>query len=146
MRRLWFGLSLLSTMLLLSSVTGVLADRPQSTKTLVKVAHNAGLGYSILVDKRGFTLYYWTQEKPGTIQCTADCATSWPPLLVPKGIKVPKSVKGASGKFGTITRPDGKKQVTYNRHALYLYFDDKKPGDTLCQNFDGWFVIKVSSK
>jgi predicted lipoprotein with Yx(FWY)xxD motif len=137
---------LLGVLLPAVSAPGALAARPDKNVTLVKVAHNSGLGYSILVTGKGFTLYYWTQEKPGTIACTADCATSWPPLLVPKGVKVPKTVKGASGKFGVITRPDGKRQVTYKRHALYTYFDDRKPGDTLCQNVGGWFVIKVSAR
>jgi predicted lipoprotein with Yx(FWY)xxD motif len=135
----------LVAILLAVGAAGAAAAPVAKTVTPVKVAHNSGLGYSILVNRKGFTLYYWQQEKPGTIKCTADCATSWPPLLVPKGVKVVKSIKGASGKFGVITRPDGTRQVTYNRHALYGYFDDKKPGDTLCQNVDGWFVIHVSS-
>jgi len=147
MRRLYRSLALLmGSLLLFGVVPGALGAPPARIVAAVKVTHNSGLGYSILVNNKGFTLYYWKQEKAGSIACTADCATAWPPLLVPKGAKVPKSVKGASGRFGVITRPDGKRQVTYNRHALYTYFDDKQPGDTLCQNVGGWFVIKVSSR
>lgn len=135
----------LLAILLLSTVsTSALATQPHRNAALVKVAHNSSLGYSILTTSKGFTLYYWTEEKSGTIKCTADCATAWPPLLVPKATSVSARVKGATGKFGSITRPDGKRQVTYNGHALYGYFDDKKPGDALCQNVGGWFVVKVS--
>lgn len=140
------ALALLFSVLVPCALANAADSRATKRVSPVKVAHNSGLGYSILVNSKGFTLYYWTQEKPGTIACTADCATSWPPLLVPKGAAVPKTIKGAHGKFGLITRPDGKRQVTYNRHALYLYFDDKQPGDTLCQNVGGWFVIKVSTR
>jgi predicted lipoprotein with Yx(FWY)xxD motif len=146
MTRVCLGLGILVSAVCLGiNPMAARAAPPGRSVALVKVAHNSGLGYNILVNTRGFTLYYWQQEKAGSIKCTADCATAWPPLLVPKGAGVPKKIKGASGKFGVITRPDGKRQVTYNHHALYTYFDDRNPGDTLCQNVNGWFVIKVSA-
>jgi predicted lipoprotein with Yx(FWY)xxD motif len=57
--------------------------------------------------------------------------------------------------LGTTTRSDGKTQVTYNGHPLYLFEADQKPGDATGQNVDAfgakWYVLsatgdKVTSK
>jgi predicted lipoprotein with Yx(FWY)xxD motif len=48
----------------------------------------------------------------------------------------------------TITRSDGKPQVTYNGHPLYLFSADQKTGDTNGQGvsaFGGlWYVLSPS--
>lgn len=119
-------------------------DSAVSSRVLVK-AGKTDIG-TILVNSKGLTLYYWEEEKPGTIACTGGCAVAWPPLLVPRGVKVPRLVKGIKGSFGTITRPDGKRQVSFNHRALYLYQGDVKPGDTNCQAQENWYVIKSNGK
>jgi len=37
---------------------------------------------TVLASSTGLTLYYYTQDKPGSGKsvCTASCATAWPPL------------------------------------------------------------------
>jgi len=49
---------------------------------------------------------------------------------------------------GTIQRADGKPQVTYNGHPLYLFKGDKQPGDTNGEGltaFGGtWYVLSSS--
>jgi predicted lipoprotein with Yx(FWY)xxD motif len=100
----------------------------------------------ILVNRNGLTLYYWEQEHPGKIACAGGCAQAWPPLLVPLGVKVQRIVRGIKGQLGTIRRPEGTRQVTFNGRALYLYTGDKKPGDTNCQAQEGWYVIKTSGR
>ena len=48
---------------------------------------------------------------------------------------------GASGTIATITRTDGKKQVTYNGAPLYYFAADAAAGDTKGQGLNGkWFV------
>ena len=46
---------------------------------------------------------------------------------------------------GSTARSDGKPQVTYNGHPLYLYVDDQKPGDTHGQGVTAfgakWFAL-----
>jgi predicted lipoprotein with Yx(FWY)xxD motif len=45
----------------------------------------------------------------------------------------------------TTTRSDGKQQVTYNGHPLYLYQGDEKAGDTQGQGITafggGWYAL-----
>ena len=54
-----------------------------------------------------------------------------------------KSGSGATAsKLGTIMRPDGRIQVTYNRLALYRYSSDKKAGDVKGQGVGGvWYAV-----
>ena len=87
-------------------------------------------------------LYTWNVEKRagGKIRCTGACAVAWPPLLA-KGA-VPKRVAGIKGTFGTIRRPDGKRQVTYKGLAVYTYAHER-PTQVLCDNVDGLFVVRL---
>ena len=70
---------------------------------------------TVVVTSSGMTLYHLTTEHSGQIQCTGGCATTWPPYTVSSGTMP----SGASG-LGTVSRPDGSTQVTYNGEALYL--------------------------
>jgi predicted lipoprotein with Yx(FWY)xxD motif len=85
-----------------------------------------GLG-NILGDSRGRTLYLF-QKDSGTSSCFGACAAAWPPLRS-NGKPTVGSALNAS-RVGTTTRSDGKPQITYNGHPLYLYGGDEKPGDT----------------
>jgi predicted lipoprotein with Yx(FWY)xxD motif len=88
-------------------------------------------------------LYYWTAEKKDfKIRCTGECAKAWPPLVVGSAAAVPKKIAGITGTFGTVKRPDGKIQVTYNRRPIYTYAHEG-PDQVLCNNVDGWFVVRV---
>jgi len=87
-------------------------------------------------------IYVWNKEPKGKIRCTGSCAKAWPPVLVKAGVVVPMHVKSVMGEFGTIRRADGKRQLTFNRRALYTYAHEK-PGQVLCNDVDGWFAVKV---
>jgi predicted lipoprotein with Yx(FWY)xxD motif len=87
-------------------------------------------------------IYVWNEEPKGTVRCTGGCAKAWPPVLVKAGAVVPMHVKGVMGEFGTIRRPGGTRQLTFNRRALYTYAHEK-PDQVLCNNVDGWFAVKV---
>lgn len=89
-------------------------------------------------------LYYWSVEKKagGKIRCVGGCAAAWPPLIVRSAKLVPRKVRGLSGTFGTIRRPDGRLQVTRNRLPVYTYANEK-PRQVLCDNVDGWFVVRL---
>ena len=103
----------------------------------VKVADST-LG-KILVDARGFTLYTFKNDVAGSGKSAAEGLTAlWPPLSVDAA---PSGVAGATGAWAVFTRADGKKQVTYKGMPLYLYANDKAPGDTVGDKVAGvWFA------
>jgi predicted lipoprotein with Yx(FWY)xxD motif len=107
----------------------------------VSVANNAQLG-NVLVDSRGMTLYTFKSDAPGgKSTCTGQCAVNWPPLLVAPGAQPSAGTGVTASKLGTITRPDGATQVTYNNMPLYFFFKDKAPGDVNGQGVGSvWYV------
>lgn len=95
---------------------------------------------SFLVDGKGMTLYVLAKDSPGTSACVGACAALWPPLLTAGAAQPGTGLD--STKLGTLTRPDGTTQVTYNGWPLYDYSKDTKPGDTNGQGFKNiWSVI-----
>ena len=118
--------------------TGAGAANPTYPARTMKAA---GFG-TVLASSNFQALYSWSKEPPGTIRCTGACAKLWPPLYVPRGAKVPRTIKGIKGTFGTIRRPGGRLQVTHNGRAVYSYVHEG-PRKVLCDDVDGWFVVRV---
>ena len=99
-----------------------------------------GVG-SVLVSPSGRTVYYLSTETATTISCTGVCVSTWPPVLVGKGA----ALSGVPGLIGTVTRPDGTTQETYQGHPVYTYQGDSAPGQDNGQGVGGtWFVLKVT--
>jgi predicted lipoprotein with Yx(FWY)xxD motif len=103
---------------------------------------NTGLG-KILVDSQGRTLYMFQKDSGPKSACFGACASAWPPL---RANGKPTVGSGANAAMvGTAARSDGKPQVTYNGHPLYLYTGDQKAGDTNGQGLTafggGWFAL-----
>ena len=98
---------------------------------------------NILVRPDHQALYFWNVEKRDfKVHCTGACAVAWPPLLVRTASQVPTRIAGIRGRFGTIRRPGGKLQVTYNRLPIYTYAHER-PNQVLCDDVNGWFVVRV---
>jgi len=110
-----------------------------STHVVVNVA-TMSLG-RVLVGPNGLTLYTNGRDTATSSACTGDCATAWPPLLVAAGGKGTAGV-GVTGKLGTLRRPDGTTQVTYNGRPLYGWQNDAKPGDVTGQGIAGFTVAR----
>jgi predicted lipoprotein with Yx(FWY)xxD motif len=101
---------------------------------------------TIVVDAKGMSVYFFTKDAKdsGTSACTGACLTMWPPLTTTSA--TPK-VEGVTGTVGTITTPDGAKQVTLNGLPLYYYEQDKKPGDILGQGVnDLWYLANPAGE
>jgi predicted lipoprotein with Yx(FWY)xxD motif len=114
-----------------------------SSKSVVKTMKVGGK--TILVNRRGMTLYHLSVEKRGHFICTSSaCLAEWKPLVVARGVKP----TGASS-LGTVRRPDGRRQVTYKGGPLYTFDEDHKPGDTKGDGFRDvgvWHVVTVAGK
>jgi predicted lipoprotein with Yx(FWY)xxD motif len=95
----------------------------------------------IVVDGKGMTVYMFDNDTQGsgTSTCTGGCLEAWPAVVAESESP---SVEGVTGEVGTITRDDGTIQVTLEGWPLYLWKDDKAPGDTTGQGVNGvWWVL-----
>ena len=105
-------------------------------------AANTGLG-QILVDSNGRTLYLFKKDNGTKSACSGACAGAWPPVRADG--KPTVGAEADASQVGTARRSDGKPQVTYNGHPLYLYRGDQRPGDTTGQGSTGfgapWYVL-----
>jgi predicted lipoprotein with Yx(FWY)xxD motif len=103
---------------------------------------NTHLG-QILVNSQGLTLYLFKADQGTKSACTGACAAAWPPLLVTGRPTVGSGINASL--VGTATRPEGKTQVTYNGHPLYLFAQDQKAGETNGQGVSAfgaaWFAL-----
>lgn len=99
---------------------------------------STGLG-KVLVGAGGMTLYLFLADSGGTSACSGGCAANWPPLTG----DLPALGTGLDASdFGTITRGDGAKQVTFYGHPLYYFAGDKVAGDTNGQGLNSkWYVV-----
>ena len=126
--------------LALTSGLAQAAGEPMHPK-LVRTIMDKQLGEVLTTSSRQ-AIYVWRSESRGKIRCTGSCAKAWPPVVVGKGVMVPMHYAGIKGDLGTIRRPDGSRQLTLDRRALYTYAHEK-PGQVLCNDVDGWFAVKV---
>jgi predicted lipoprotein with Yx(FWY)xxD motif len=106
---------------------------------------NENLG-KILVNSQGRTLYVFQRDSGTKSTCTGACAIDWPPLRATGKATVGGGANASI--VATSARSDGKSQVTYNGHPLYLFSGDQKPGDTNGQGVNAfgalWYVLSSS--
>jgi predicted lipoprotein with Yx(FWY)xxD motif len=98
---------------------------------------------NVLVDSQGRTIYLFQKDSGTKSACTGACATAWPPV---RSSGKPTIGSGlTASKVGTTPRSDGKPQVTYNGHPLYLFQNDQSAGDTSGQGVSAfgaaWYVL-----
>jgi predicted lipoprotein with Yx(FWY)xxD motif len=87
---------------------------------------NAKLGEIVVVNTKGRTLYWLSNERKGHFTCTAKCLSFWPPLYVAAGT-TPTGVTG----LGTIKRSDNKRtQATFHGYPIYTFSGDHAAGQT----------------
>jgi predicted lipoprotein with Yx(FWY)xxD motif len=98
----------------------------------------------ILATPKKKALYWWNVEKRagGKVRCKGACAQAWPPLIVRSRSAVPRRIAGIPGRFGVVKRPDGRLQVTHRGLPVYTYAHER-PEQVLCDNVDGWFVVRL---
>jgi predicted lipoprotein with Yx(FWY)xxD motif len=107
-------------------------------------------GMTVLVDSQGRALYSPDQERSGKVVCTAGCTAIWQPLAVSGKATAP----GALAKdVGTVKRPDGGQQATFDGRPLYTFTQEgpgQLTGDGFKDSFDGtsftWHAVLASGK
>jgi predicted lipoprotein with Yx(FWY)xxD motif len=112
-----------------------------TTGVTLKTAHISGV--SVLTNAKGLTLYWFTPDSRSVSRCTGSCAVYWPPVT-----GSPRAGPGVTGRLGTIRRPGGGLQATYDGHPLYIYLGDRGPGQAQGNNLDLngglWYEVRVS--
>src|SRR3954453_5437876 len=121
--------------------------RPRPEPRSPSAVRRSPLG-AILVDGKGLTLYDFAKDKGNKSACYGACAALWPPFTT-KG--KPHAGRGINARLlGTTRRKDGTLEVTYNRHPLYYYVADKRPGQTTGQGLPQfgapWWALAPSGK
>jgi predicted lipoprotein with Yx(FWY)xxD motif len=125
-----------------SASTNAAANGGNAATVSTKQIDGAG---TVLVDPAGKALYASDQEAGGMVLCTGACNSFWTPLTVSAG---PPTGASIGGTLGTVQRPDGARQVTYDGKLLYTFkLDDpgKVAGVGFKDAFDGkkftWHVV-----
>ena len=137
MRRGLLGALLL--IVTVSCTSTAIPKQPRQTDPVIGVASRAKLGDVMTAD--GMTVYLYTKDIPHQTTCYDICAMNWPPLLV---THTPTLDHSFTGSFGSVTRKDGAKQLTYKNLPLYLYIEDPPGTDQVNgQDVDHeWFIVK----
>jgi predicted lipoprotein with Yx(FWY)xxD motif len=132
-------------------ISGTSGCGGSSSKATLKVASNATLKQSIVVDPDGKTLYMFTVDTDAQASCVGDqpapgCGKVWPPLTAEGELQGDEGIDEKL--LGTTKRADGMTQVTYNNHPMYYFRGygetpaDNKAGDVNGQAFAGlWYVL-----
>lgn len=111
---------------------------PGATAEVLSTA-SSSLG-TIVVDSTGRTVYVFDNDtaNSGKSACEGNCSATWPAVTTTGT----PTATGVTGTLGTITLPDGAKQVTLNGLPLYRYAPDSAAGDVNGQGVGGiWWVV-----
>ena len=128
-----------------AALIGALAARSGGTRNGKTVKTMKVGGKTLLVNRRGMTLYHLSVERRGHFICTTSaCLEEWHPLVVARGMQ-PSGAKSLT----VVKRPDGRRQVAYKGGPLYTFDEDHKPGDVKGDGFRDvgvWHVVTVAGK
>jgi predicted lipoprotein with Yx(FWY)xxD motif len=121
-----------------SPEVGATDDAPAGEAVLSTADSEFG---EIVVDGEGMTVYVFDKDTAGSGEsaCADQCLADWPPVTA--DAETP-AVDGVSGEVGTITRDDGRMQVTLEGLPLYTFAGDSASGDTAGHGVqDVWWVV-----
>jgi predicted lipoprotein with Yx(FWY)xxD motif len=119
----------------------------QTAAVMIATKH-AKLGTILAAGSKSMTVYLFEADKGATSSCSGACAQVWPPVTTSGEPKAAGTASAAD--LGTITRPDGTKQVTYKGHPLYFFARDGDKGDAYGQGIKSfgsdWYVLAPTGK
>ena len=105
----------------------------------ISVQSISGAG-DVLVDSQGDALYTNDQDSGSKIACNGECTSIWMPASAPSSGKPTSDDPSVESMLGTVKRPDGTSQVTFDGKPLYSFVQDSAgqvTGDGLTDSFDG---------
>lgn len=123
-----------------AGASGTAAPGNQSVTShgsVISTARLPGIG-TVLVTRSGKTVYSPQQEAQGKILCVGGCLSFWFPVSVTPGAAL-HAPSGLDGVLGTVHRPGGATQLTYNGKPLYTFRLDGSPGQANGNNFTDHF-------
>ena len=125
------------------------ATAPGGGTVTVMARSVPGVG-TVLVDSQGYALYVFAPDDHRAITCTGTCLGTWPPLMLPSGVRLAAGPGVRSMLLGSDPDPAGGRVVTYDGWPLYTYAGDVAPGQATGQDIDlndgEWYVIRPSGQ
>lgn len=112
-------------------------DTPVASAT-VSTKEVPGYG-TVLATKGGKLLFALTSDPEGGSKCTDACAKEWPPLSEDGEPTAAKGVQ--TDMLDTFDRPDGTKQVLYNKLALYTFTGEELAGPGTKALGGTWYFV-----
>jgi predicted lipoprotein with Yx(FWY)xxD motif len=121
--------------------TGGLQAKPAdlSGSMMLFIANTEQMGWFV-TDGDGLPLYRYDKDvaKPSKSNCEGECQKAWKPVVADKA---PMATGVDPITIGTLTRPDGTKQLTIAGWPQYTFAEDKAAGDMKGQGKGGvWFA------
>jgi predicted lipoprotein with Yx(FWY)xxD motif len=119
------------------SGTGGGSGSAVAASAMVSARQLSGIG-KVLVNGSGRTIYSvrTPSEKNGHIKCTGACTSFWFPV---PASSASRTGSGLPGKVGTVHRPGGSTQLTYDGAPLYTFRLDTGPGQAHGNNYTDHF-------
>ena len=111
-----------------------------SASPAVLTVRKTPAGY-VLANATGHTIYWFARDHRGSPRsaCTGRCLLVWLPVT---GHPVAGRGVTLDAVLGTITRPDGVVQATYDGYPLYTFASDSAPGQARGNGAGGaWHVV-----
>ncbi len=110
------------------------------------ITTHAGSAGTFLTNGPGRTVYLWARDGMNMSACSGACAAAWPPVPATGTLTATGGAKASD--LGTITRPGGTRQVTYDGHPLYYFAGDSAAGQANGQGSDNfgakWWLVAPS--
>lgn len=125
-----------------------LSTPPTTNESFVLTTQRSPVG-ALLATGNGSTVYDFGPDSPTHSACqNVGCVYQWPPLIVTGTVLVGPGVNRSL--LGTVKRPNGSSQLSYNGHPLYTYIRDAEPGMVTGQAIDQdggpWYVLSPAGK
>jgi predicted lipoprotein with Yx(FWY)xxD motif len=127
---------------------GAGASGGTSASAVTVTSKHDKVGTILAAGPKKLTVYLFESDTPTHSTCSGACSSVWPPVTTSGSTAAVGAAMSAD--LGTITRPDGSKQVTYKGHPLYYFSKDKDSGDSYGQGLktfgSEWYVLAPSGK